>query len=260
MVVVVPPADAAATTDHDGHEDHSQEAENDGGQHQPQRGSPVGGIVEVCRWADLRLPNEDDREVDPEDDESEEHGEDGSDEGEDAHRVGLEEEGREDANERESRRDEVEDEDGGDSIRDVVNERGIPRQVQDVFWDGVSQHREALARIEVAGRADAPYAETQVRRDGRDGLVGICRELEFEEVYSLDKGEREADKEEEHERCEKECARRERGLEVPRERARVPSPLRPVLTVVPRSEAAHGAGCAGGRVKERGRRRARWES
>ena len=155
----------------------------------------------------------------------------------------------------------MEDEYSGHPSRDVVDERGEARQVEDVLRDGVPEHREALARVELAVRADAPHAEAEVRRDGRDWLAGPRRKRELEEVYALDEREREADEEKEDEGGEEECARRERDPEVTGERARVPSPLRAVLAVVASPDAAaHGARCAGGRVKERGHRRARWES
>ena len=105
VMVSFPPPHSTALAYDDGHENHPHKAEDTTGEHHPQSRTPVHCVVELRQWPNLVLPNEDEREVDPEHGRANEHGKDRRDEGDDAHDVGFEEKRREQHHERQPRRD-----------------------------------------------------------------------------------------------------------------------------------------------------------
>ena len=228
VVMVFTPPHPTALAHDDGHENHSHETEGDSREHHPQSCTPVQRIVEFRQWSDLVLPHEDDGKVDPEHDRANEHGEDGEDEGDDAHGVGLEEEGRELDYERQSGRDEVEDEQDGESAGDIIDDCGVPGEVRDRIRDGVPEHGpDTFDGVELAVCTYPPDAEMEVGCNGGNGEVRVRRELDAKDVDGLDDRHGEANEEEEDEGGKENGARCEGDPQMPREGAGVPPMLRP---------------------------------
>lgn len=147
---------------------------------------------------DLVVCDEHEREVRGEDDAPDDGANDGNDEHEDGHELGAEEDGRQQSRERDARRDRVKHKEDGEALEDRLCDLGREaREVEHVLRDAVAQLRrrapavvrEDRREVKHARRAEAPYAEAEVRRDGRRGLVRRV-EVDLEEVDGFDDRQR----------------------------------------------------------------------
>lgn len=205
------PTNPTAPTSHCAHCDYTQPRHCDRRNNHPDRISKRDRKHVSELIVQLAVRDDAKREIGRQHDAPHNGGDDAGNQGEDRHVLRAQEHGCEERDERQAGGDGVQDQEEGEAFLDGVDDVDRISGSRDEFrGDSVSNlHRRAFPivgedrrKVEYARRAGAPDTEAQVRRDRRRRLARGGLEIDLEEVYGFDDGERERGEQVEHECCE----------------------------------------------------------